>query len=159
MKRFDMQNDRVGELYSKLLSRSKDFNELWFIVKQVLIFPYGNALVVSEFSVQKSLLQESLKNERVVVQRIVFHNIQHDIGYLKVNISQDMLRYVRNSRKAYENRVRCKQAEKQKVEKKRLSTELKKLKEDNEAASTAASKSIKAFETKIFAIVEKLRKF
>ena len=25
-----MQSDRVDELYSKLLSRSKDFAELWF---------------------------------------------------------------------------------------------------------------------------------
>ena len=33
MKSFDMQSDRVDELYSKLLSRSKDFAELWFIVR------------------------------------------------------------------------------------------------------------------------------
>ena len=33
MKGFDMQIDRLDELYS----RSKDFAELWFIVRQVLI--------------------------------------------------------------------------------------------------------------------------
>ena len=75
-----------------------------------------------------------------------------------------MLRYVRNSRKAYENskeenRKRQTEAENQKVEKKRLSIELKKLKECKKAATTAASKSIETFDAKIFAIEEKLRKF
>ena len=70
-----------------------------------------------------------------------------------------MLRYVRNSRKAYENtkeeyRKRQTEAEKQRVEKKRLSIELKKLKECKKAVTTAASKSIE-----VFAIEEKLRKF
>ena len=51
------------------------------------------------------------------------------------------------------------EAEKQEVEKKRLSIELKKLKEGKKVAITAASKSIEAFEGKIFATGEKLRKF
>ena len=125
MKGFDMQSDRVDELYSKLLSRSKDFAELWFIVRQVLILSHGNACVESGFSINKSLLQENMKNESLVAQKIVFDGIQHDGGYLKVNIIQDMLRYVRNSRKAYENaeeenRKRQTEAENQKVQKKRL---------------------------------------
>ena len=33
MKRFDMQSDRVDEFYSKLLSRSKYFVDLWLIVR------------------------------------------------------------------------------------------------------------------------------
>ena len=93
MKGFNMQSDRVGELYSKLLSRSKDFPELWFIVRQVLILSHGNARVESGFSINKSLLQENMKNEALVA---VFDGIQHDSGYLKVNISQDMLCYLCN---------------------------------------------------------------
>ena len=164
MKGFDMQSDRVDELYSKLLSRSKDFAELWFIVKQVLILSHSNARLESGFSINKSLLQENMKNESLVAQRIVFDGIQHDGGYLKVNISQDMLCYVRNSHKAYENAKeengkRQTEAENQKVEKQRLSIELKKLKECMKAATTAASKSMEAFDAKIFAIEKKLRKF
>ena len=97
MKCFDIQSDRVDELYSKLLSRSKDFAELWFIVRQVLILSHGNARVESGCSINKSLLQENMKNESLVAQRTVFDVIQHDGGYLKVNILQDMLCYVRNS--------------------------------------------------------------
>ena len=41
----------------------------------------------------------------------------------------------------------------------RLSIELKKLTECKKTATTAASKSIEVFNTKIFAIEEKLRKF
>ena len=140
MKGFDMQSDRVDELYSKLLSRSKDFAELWFIVRQVLILSHGSACVESGYSINKSLLQENMNNESLVAQKIVFDGIQHDGGYLKkcVNISQDMLHYVRDSRKAYENakEENCKrqtEAEHQKVEKKRLSTELKKLTECKKA--------------------------
>ena len=66
MKGFDIQSDRVDELYSKLLSRSKDFAELWFIVRQVLILSHGNACVESGFSINKSLLQENMKNESLV---------------------------------------------------------------------------------------------
>ena len=105
-----------------------------------------------------------MENESLVAQRVVFDGTQHDGGSLKVNISQDMFRYVRNSRKAYENakeenRKWQAKVENQKVEKKRLSIELKKLTECKKAATTAASKSIKVFNTKIFAIEEKLRKF
>ena len=53
--------------------------------------------VESGFSINKSLLQENMKNESLVAQRIVFDGIQHS-GYLKVNISN-----VCNSPKAYEN--------------------------------------------------------
>ena len=47
MKDFDMHKDRVDEPYSKLLSKSNDFSELWFIVKKVLIHSHGNARVES----------------------------------------------------------------------------------------------------------------
>ena len=154
----------MDELYSKLLSRSKDFTELWLIVWQVLILSHYNACVESGFSIKKSLLQENMKNESLVAQRIVFDVIQLDGGYLKVNISQDMLRYFCNSCRAYgnakeENHKRKTEAGNQKVEKKRLTIELKKLKECKKAVNTAASKSIEAFDAKIFAIEEKLRKF
>ena len=65
MKGFDMQIDRLDELYS----RSKDFDELWFIVRQVLILSQGKACVESGFSIHKSLLQENMKNESLVTQR------------------------------------------------------------------------------------------
>ena len=118
----------------------------------------------SGFSINQSSLQENMKNESLVAQRIVFYGIQCDGGYLKVSISQSMLRYVCNSCKAYENakEENCKrqtEAENQKVEKKRLSTELKKLKECKKVATTAASRSIKAFDAKIFVIEGKLKKF
>ena len=143
MKSFDKQSDRVDELYSKLLSRSKDFAELWFIVRQVLILSHGNSCVESGFSIKKNLLQENMKDESLVAQRIVFDGIQHDGGYLKVNISQDILCYVFNSGKAYENakEENCKrktEAENQKVEKKTLSIELKKLRKCKKAAIAAA---------------------
>ena len=72
--------------------------------------------------------------------------------------------YIFNSRKAFENskkenHKKQAEAEKQKIEKKRQSIELKKLKVGKKAATTTASKSVKVFETKIFAIEEKLRKF
>ena len=164
MKGFDMQSDRLDELYSKLLSRSEDFAELWFIARQVLILSHGNAHVESRFSINKSLLQQNMKNESLAAQRIVFDGIQHDGGYLKINISRNMLRYVRKSRKAYENAKeengkRQTEAENQKVAKKRLSIELKMLKECKKAATTASSKSFEAFDAKIFAIEEKLKKF
>ena len=57
---------------------------------------HGNARVESGFSINKSLLQENMKNEALVA---VFDGIQHDNGYLKVNISQDMLCYLCNSTK------------------------------------------------------------
>ena len=51
------------------------------------------------------------------------------------------------------------EAGKQKLEKKKLSIELEKLKEGKKAVTIAASKSVQASEAKIFAIGEKLRKF
>ena len=61
--------------------------------------------------------------ESIVAQRIVFDGIQHDGGYLKVNISQDMLCYICNSHKAYENvreenRKRQTETQKQKLRRK-----------------------------------------
>ena len=43
-----------------------------------------------------------MKNKFLVAQMIVFDGIRDNGGYLKVNILLEMLRYVRNSRKAYE---------------------------------------------------------
>ena len=93
----------VDELYGKLLSRFKDFDELWFIVGTLVILSHGNARMESGFSISKRFLQENMKNESLVAQRIAFDGTQHDGGYLKVKISQDMLCYVRNSHKVYEN--------------------------------------------------------
>ena len=55
--------------------------------------------------------------------------------------------------------IRGKQKLKTKKFRRKDSIELKKLKECKKAATTAASKSIEAFDAKIFAIKEKLRKF
>ena len=168
MKSFDMQSDRVDEWYSKVLSRYKDFAELLFIVRQVLIFSHGNACGESGFSIKKNALQKNMKNESLVTQRIVFDGIQPDSAYLtlrllKINISQDILRDVRNSHKEENakenNRKKQTEAENQKVEKKRLSIELEKLKKWKKATITAASKCIETFDSKIFAIEETLRTF
>ena len=74
-----------------------------------------------------------MKNESLVTQRIGLFLMVYNGGYLKVKISQDMLCYVLNSQKAYENAKEENhgqtETEKQKVEKKRLSVQLKKVKE------------------------------
>ena len=83
-----------------------------------MILSHGNARVESGCSINKSLLQENTKNESLVAQRTVFNVIQHDDGYLKVSISQDMPCYVRNTAKLMKmlkKILRGKQAEKQNV--------------------------------------------
>ena len=64
------------------MSRSKNFAELQFMVRQVLILSHGIARVESGFSINKSLLQENMKNASLVAQRIVIDVIQHNSGYL-----------------------------------------------------------------------------
>ena len=78
MKGFGMQSHRVDQLYSKLLSRSKYFAELRWIVWQVLIWSHVHAGVDTGFSINKSMLQENMKNESLAAQRIAFDGIQHE---------------------------------------------------------------------------------
>ena len=129
-KEFDVKSQRVDDFHATIFSKGKDYQDLLFITKKVLILSHGNGRVESGFSINEDLLNENMKQELIVAQRVVYGGVMQEGGILKVNVSKEMMAEVRKSRSRYqlaleEKKKNQTEKEKQSLEKRRLTTELK----------------------------------
>ena len=161
---FDVNSQRVDDFYASKISNVKDFQDLWFVTKKVVILSHGNGRVESGFSINEDLLHENMKQESVVAQRLVYDGVVQEGGLLKVDICREMMKEVRKSRTRYQNALSEKRKqqndhEKQIQEKRRLTAELKQLQTEKKAAKRTADEAMGTLDAKIFEIEEKIRKY
>lgn len=146
-------SSRLDDFYSFM--KGKDtYCDLWEIIKLSLIFSHGNASVESGFSVNKNLLVENLHEDSLIAQRTVENAIKYYGGVQNIPISQKMLLNIRGAHKRYENhledaRKTQKESEKQRAEKRKLSSEIKKLEELRKVKKLEALKEEQEIKSKI----------
>jgi hypothetical protein len=94
--------------YFDLLGKDQCYSELWTVIRLILTLSHGNATVESGFSINEAVLVENMREESVIVQRVVCDAIHNAGGVLQLNINKSLQQYVRTSTSAYEDTVRKK---------------------------------------------------
>ena len=60
-KAIDVKSQRVNDFYATVLSKGKDYQDLWFVTKKVIILPHGNGWVETGFLINEDLLNDNWK--------------------------------------------------------------------------------------------------
>ena len=75
IKQFDAKTQRLDQFYYQLLEGS-EYQELWKVVKRVLVLSHGQAKVERGFSVNEDMLLPNLKQETLMGQRTVYDAVK-----------------------------------------------------------------------------------
>ena len=84
-------------MHAGLLSISPSYLDVWEVVKKCVILSHGTARFEGGFSINKSMLQENMKNASVVAQRITYEGIMKEGDVLKIDVNKEMIEYVHRS--------------------------------------------------------------
>ena len=146
--RFDRSSERLDDFYYNILDENKDFQELFLVIRLVLILSYGNACAESRFSINADILIKNLQEDSLVAQRIVYDAIHAAGGVTAVSIDKNMLVDARAAHRRYvealeKRRRAAAEHEKQAKAKKRIADEImqlqvKKIKIEKEAAAESS---------------------
>ena len=122
---------RIDTLHMELL---KTHIELREVEKIVLILSHGNARVEAGVSINKDMLSESMSEEALVAHRIVYDGVVNSGELENVKVDKEMMKYVDKAHSQYLHHLKKSKenqtiAEKKKVEKRKLSYNIKKAKE------------------------------
>lgn len=99
-KRFDFKN-RLDQFFFENVGCQEESEELWQVIKIVLVVSHGNARVEGGFSVNKECLTPNLKQDTLKAQRIVCDAVKAAGGLSKELISAGLLKSVSMARKRY----------------------------------------------------------
>ena len=115
------------------LSRDVELRKV-VIVKLAMILSHGNAHVESGFSANEEILVENMSEGSLVAQIMVFNGIMNEGGISNVDVNKKMLKFVNNTHSEYVKQLEKQKdpqtsGEKKRVEKRKITNELKKLKE------------------------------
>ncbi|KAJ8959576.1 hypothetical protein NQ314_006225 [Rhamnusium bicolor] len=94
---------RLDKFYTKLLSKHEEYQDFYKIIKIILIFSHGNAIVESGFSINKELLVENLHENSLIAQRIVYDNLLHKGGAENIDIDNKIINYCRIASRNYKD--------------------------------------------------------
>ena len=67
----DVRSQRVDQFYATIFSNGKDYQDLWFVTKKVLIWSHGCGQVETRFSVNADLVNKNMKQESIDEQSVV----------------------------------------------------------------------------------------
>ncbi|KAG0440238.1 hypothetical protein HPB47_016359, partial [Ixodes persulcatus] len=109
LKDFDRKEERLDVLWLDLCSL--DHRELLSFIKIILRLSHGNAAVERGFSVNKECIVENLKVESLIAQRVVHDAVLEAGGVDKVEITDKMVRMVRNSYSVFRKKLQKKEEE------------------------------------------------
>ena len=119
--------------YMSRLSRDVELRKV-VIVKLAMILSHGNAHVESGFSANEEILVENMSEGSLVARIMVFNGIMNEGGISNVDVNRKMLKFVNNAHSEYVKQLEKQKdpqtsGEKKRVEKRKITNELKKLKE------------------------------
>lgn len=100
---FKNNQEKLDVLYANIFANNPFYDDLFRIVKMVLILSHGNASVESGFSINKHMLVENLQEKSIIARRQVFDAILNKGGAVNINIDKKMKRYVKNAHFKYIN--------------------------------------------------------
>ena len=101
LKKYSYKESRLDIFYRDLLSKNNDFEDLWEVIKISLILSNGNACVESGFSINKDMLVENLAEKSLIALRTVYDAIKANGGIENIEITKEMMTYVKMARTRY----------------------------------------------------------
>ena len=157
MKEFNM-NDRLDLLFMNLFSRHVELRE----VVKLVILSLGNAGVESGFSANEEMVVENMSESSLVAQRMVFDDVMNEGGISNVDVNRSKLKFVNNAHCEYvkqlKNREQQTSGEKKRAEKRKITNELKKVKEAKRKFTEQHKQKTVELGSHNFNIEEQLRK-
>jgi hypothetical protein len=85
---------RLDDFYFSNVGTQKEYDELWTVIRLILILSHGNGHVESGFSINSDLLVPNLKQETIQSQRIVYDAVTKAGGALQIAINDDLRKSV-----------------------------------------------------------------
>ena len=92
------KHQRLDSFFCSHLRGVEKFNNLWKVVKIILIISHGNASVEGGFSINKGLLVTNLHEDSIISQRHVYDAVMNAGGIMSVNINDTLLQAMKGSR-------------------------------------------------------------
>ncbi|GBM60279.1 hypothetical protein AVEN_248549-1 [Araneus ventricosus] len=112
-KTLDHKEQRLDTFLCQYFSVDKEkYRKLWDIIKMVLILSHGQATVEREFSLNKALEVENLKENSYIAQRMIIEAIKEAWDVLDVSIIKEMRISVQCARQQYLDYLECQKREK-----------------------------------------------
>ena len=112
-KRSGSDDSRLDYFFRSELSGKDEHEDVYNIVKRILVLSHGNAEVERGFSVNKNLIRDNLSEESLIAQRLVHQAIPTDGNkFLDVVIDKQMIGDVRMAWRRREARLEEKRLEK-----------------------------------------------
>ena len=164
-KKFDMKEDRVDIFYSRSLGPENI--DLEKVERIILIISHGNARVESGFSVNGDILLPNMMEETIIAQRITYEAIHKVGGPTKVDITEEMIKMVKNSYRMYNTERKEKEknrsaGQKRIAEKRKATMNLNKVVAEKKAALDAMkskmNEKISEYDAEISALQEEISK-
>ncbi|XP_063245001.1 uncharacterized protein LOC134546246 [Bacillus rossius redtenbacheri] len=156
MKTYSKSETRLDTFWVQLIEGKKEYENLFKVVKLLLILSHGSANIERGFSVNKEILVENLKEPSLIAQRRIFDFVSNEPGGLmKLDIPKAMIHAVRNAYSMYSEALAEQQCANKKIfklaeERKRAATEIKQLEakklmllEDVQRAVSAIDEKVK----------------
>ena len=147
---------RIDTLYMELL---KTYIELREVVKIVLILSLGNAGV----SINEDMLSENMSKKALVAHRIVYDGVVNSGRLENVKVDKEMMKYVEKAHTQYLHHLKTSKenqtillAERKKVEKGKLSYDIKKEKEAKQKCTEPLRRKAAEYDSQIFHLEEQL---
>ena len=83
------------------VSKEKELESLWEVVRTILVLSHGQAQVERGFSTSKELMDINMKQRTLVAKRAIVDYVQHIGGVEKVNINKSMIMAAACARSSY----------------------------------------------------------
>ena len=136
--------------------------ELREVVKIVLILSHGNARVEAGVSINKDM-SENMSEEALVTHRIVYDSVVNSGRLENAKVDKEMMKYVDKAHSQYLYHLKTSKenqtiAEKERVEKRKLSYDIKKAKEAKQKCTEQLQRKAVEYDSQIFHLEEQLRK-
>jgi hypothetical protein len=154
---------RKNERLDDFLLKITDFHPLTDIslefIKKVFIFFPSNSAVERSFSVNKECLVENLMDESLIAQRTVYDNIK-DVDFKELEITPSMLNYFKSasSKRKEELKLKKREHEDDKTERKRINQELLILKIKKQKIEESKDEELAMLDANIHFLEKKLEK-
>ena len=101
--RMKLENFNLDQFNSNLIGAKCEFQDLWRIVRLLLILSHGIASVESGFSVNSDIMLQNMKKQSLVGQRIVYDYLSKVGGFEKVLLNKQLLQAFRSGRSRYQS--------------------------------------------------------
>ena len=95
-------NDRIDTFYYNKLANKPEYEDLWGVVKNLLLLSHGQASVERGFSVNKEVMVQNLAEQSLVAQCIICDHVKSVDGIANVTCSKELLISATSARQRYQ---------------------------------------------------------